>query len=78
MADKRRRKKTEKLDLQCPKACLDYDEAAWCLDFQVEVIPVGERGSAALRLHRWQHGSAARRLGEIYREAHNLEGHDIG
>ena len=26
MAEKRRRKKTEKLDLQCPKVCLDYDE----------------------------------------------------
>ncbi len=31
MAEKRRRKKTEKLDLQCPKVCLDYDEAAWSL-----------------------------------------------
>ena len=31
MADKRNRKKTEKLDLQYPKVCLDYDEAVWSL-----------------------------------------------
>ncbi len=31
MADNRRKKKTEKPVLQCPKVCLDYDEAAWSL-----------------------------------------------
>ena len=31
MADKRNRKKTEKLDLQYTKVCLDYDEAVWSL-----------------------------------------------
>jgi excisionase family DNA binding protein len=31
MADSRHKKKTEKPGLQCPKVCLDYDEAAWSL-----------------------------------------------
>ena len=31
MAESRRKKKTAKPGLQCPKVCLDYDEAAWSL-----------------------------------------------
>ena len=31
MVDSRRKKKTDKPGFHCPKVCLDYDEAAWCL-----------------------------------------------
>ena len=31
LADSRRKRKADKLGLQCPKVCLDYEEAAWSL-----------------------------------------------
>jgi len=61
MAEKRRRKKTEKLDLQCPKVCLDYDEVPRAVGDEHRR---GEGLSAVSSLRRRRSRSMSRRCAQ--------------
>ena len=79
MTDKRRTKTISKLDLQCPKVCLDYDEAAWSLGISKSKLYrlvsegrlpcVSIDGNTVLRLEDLEKFAAKHTI---------LKGHDIG